>query len=115
VAHVPPLEEHGQQMGVEQSTPLDSRSSPRPNSLASNCEKDVNLELEKRIIFHNSTWRIYLLNDEVVHSPQRSPLPSFAHVALVVMETSANNKTSILMMAPMNKLDAFNLATLVAH
>jgi hypothetical protein len=70
--------------------------------------------LKKRIILHNSTWRIYLLNDEVVHSPQRSPLPSFAHVALVVMETSANN-TSILMMAPMNKLDAFNLATLVAH
>jgi hypothetical protein len=30
VAHVPPLEEHGPQMGVEQSTPLDSKSSFHP-------------------------------------------------------------------------------------
>ncbi len=48
VAHVLPLEEHGQQMGVEQSTPLDSRSSPHAISFASNCDKDVNLELEKK-------------------------------------------------------------------
>jgi len=39
LAHVPPLEKYGQQMGVEQSTPLDFRSLPHPNSLASNCEK----------------------------------------------------------------------------
>jgi hypothetical protein len=47
VAHVPPLEKHDQQMGVEQSTPLDWKSSPHPSSLASNSEKDVNLEFEK--------------------------------------------------------------------
>jgi len=44
VAHVPPLEEHDQQMGVEQSTPLDSQSSLHSSSLVSNCERDVNVE-----------------------------------------------------------------------
>ncbi len=56
----------------------------------------------------------YLFNDEVVYSPQGSPLPFFAHVALVVETTSANNTTSIFTMALVNKLDAPTLATLTA-
>jgi hypothetical protein len=66
VAHVPPLEEHDQQMGVEQSTPLDSKSLLHPSSLASNCEKYVNLEYEKGDNLPNFNMEDYLLNDEVV-------------------------------------------------
>jgi len=65
VAHVPPLEEHDQQMGVEQSTPLDSKSSPNPSSLASNCEKEVNLKFEMRDNPPNFSMEDYLLSDEV--------------------------------------------------
>jgi hypothetical protein len=65
VAHVPPLEEHDQQMGVEQSTRLDSKSSPHPSSLASNCEKYFNLKSKKRDNPPNFNMEDYLLNDEV--------------------------------------------------
>jgi hypothetical protein len=111
---MPPLEEYGQQMGVEQSTPLDFRSLPHPNSLASNCEKDFNLESKKGDNLPNLNVEDYLFNDEVAYRPQRCPLPFFAHVALVVETTSANNTTSIFAMASMNKLNAPTLATLTA-
>jgi hypothetical protein len=78
--------------------------------LASNCEKDVILEFEKEGNPLESNMEDYLLNDEIVHSPQRSSLPSFAHVAPVVA-TNANKTTSIFTMALMNKLDAPTLAT----
>jgi hypothetical protein len=65
VVNVPPLEKHDQQMGVEQSTPLDSKSSPHPSSLASNCEKYVNLESKKWDNPPNFNMEDYLLNDEV--------------------------------------------------
>jgi hypothetical protein len=53
----------------------------------------------------------YQFNDEVIHSPPKSPFPSFAHVTPMVVTTSANNTTSIFTMAPMKKLDAPTLAT----
>ncbi len=80
--------------------------------MATNCEKDVNLESEKGDNPPDFNMEDYLLNDEVIHSPQISPLPSFAHVAPMVETTRANN-TSIFEMAPMNKLDAPTLATLI--
>jgi hypothetical protein len=52
-------------MGVEQSTPLDSKSSPPPSSLASNYEKYVNLESKKWDNPPNFNMEDYLLNDEV--------------------------------------------------
>jgi hypothetical protein len=73
--------------------------------------KDVNLESEKGDSPPNFNMEDYLLNDEIIHSLQRNPLPSFAHVILVVETTSVNNTTSIFAMAPMNKLDAPTLAT----
>jgi hypothetical protein len=79
--------------------------------LASNCEKDVILEFKKEDNPLEFNMEDYLLNDEVVHSPQRNPLLSFAHVALVVATTSPNKSTSIFTMALMNKLDAPTLAT----
>lgn len=66
VPHVLPLEEHDQQMGVEQSTPLDSKSLHYPKFLASNCEKYVNLEYEKGDNLRNLNMEDYLLNDEVI-------------------------------------------------
>ncbi len=67
--------------------------------------------MKRGIILQTSNMEDNLFNDEVVHSPQISPMPSFAHVAPVVETTSANNTTSIFVMAPMNKLDAPTLAT----
>ncbi len=65
MAHVPPLEDHDQQMGVEQSTPLDSQSLCHLSSLAWNCEKDVNLESEMGDNLPNFNMKDYLLNDEI--------------------------------------------------
>jgi hypothetical protein len=52
--------------------------------LASNCEKDVILEFEKQDNPLEFKMEDYLLNDQVVHNPQRNPFLSFAHVALMV-------------------------------
>jgi hypothetical protein len=65
VVHVPPLEEHDQQIGVEQSTPLDSKSLLHPSSLASNCEKYANIISKKRDNPPNFNMEDYVLNDEV--------------------------------------------------
>jgi hypothetical protein len=45
---------------------LNSKSLLHPSSLASNCEKYVNLEYEKGDNLQNFNMEDYLLNDEVV-------------------------------------------------
>ncbi len=77
------------------------------HQIVKKCEK----ESKKEDNPPESNMEDYQFNDEVVHSPQKSPLPSFVHVTPVVATTSANNTTSIFKMAPMKKLDIPTLAT----
>ncbi len=100
----------GQQIIYEQL--IDSQSPAHGISMASNGDKDVNVVSKDLNPLDFNVWD-YLLDDAKVPSPTRNPLTMLALDTHVVAATNEDNTTSLIV-APLNKLDVFALASVTS-